>query len=261
MVRDLRRGGAGGEPGAARRGATDPKRPAGASAKAGDAAAGRDGTKSAERAGPRARGAALLRAITNPARFNPRAVRDGDVPGEGDDDERRRGPLSGARFGFAAAVAAGTGVAAWAAGRHGQTRAAGGDLPADHGRAPTADEMGGVAEGAIGAAYGRHVEAIAAAGTGADLAAAGRDPDVTAPPLTTGREVTADGAVHAVTSTRRSVPLPTPGWAAGDGAEFAAPRGYRAHRPPPDARAPRGHRRRHLPGGTDDHDRHRAGRH
>jgi hypothetical protein len=264
MVRDLRRGGVpGAEPGAAKPGRADPRRGQGAAAKGGDAAGrGRDAARAAERAGPRARGAALLRAIANPARFNPQAVRDGDVPGHGDDEEHRRGPLSGARFGFAAAAAAGTGLAAWAAARSGTAASGGGDLPADHGRAPTADEMGGVAEGAIGAAYGRHVEAIAAAGTGADLAAAGRHPDVTAPALTTGREVTADGAVHAVTSTRRSVPLPTPGWAAGDGAAFAAPRGYRGHRPPPDARAPRGHRRRHLPGGTDDHDRqHRAGRH
>jgi hypothetical protein len=259
MVRDLRRGGmAGGEPGA-KPGRPDPGKGKDAAAKAGDAAK-RDKARAAERAGPRARGAALLRAIANPARFNPQAVRDGEVPGDGD-DEHRRGPLSGARFGFAATAAAGTGLAAWAAARSG-TAGPGGDLPADHGRAPTADEMGGVAEGAIGAAYGRHVEAIAAAGTGADLAAAGRHPDVAAPVLTTGRDVTADGAVHAVTSTRRSVPLPTPGWAAGDGAAFSAPRGYRGHRPPPDARAPRGHRRRHLPGGTDDHDRpHRAGRH
>jgi hypothetical protein len=264
MVRDLRRGGvAGGEPGA-KPGAKDPRPGRGAAAKAGDAATKNgEAARKAERTGPRARGAALLRAIAHPGRFNPEAVRNGDVADDGE-DERRRGPLAGARFGFAAAAAAATGVATWAAGRHGRAgQRDGGDLPADHGRAPTADEMGGVAEGAIGAAYGRHVEAIAAAGTGADLASAARHPDITAPALTTGREVTEDGAVHAVTSTRRSVPLPTPGWAARDGAEFAEPRGYRGHhRPPPDARAPRGHRRRHLPGGTDDHDRpHRAGRH
>jgi hypothetical protein len=122
--------------------------------------------------------------------------------------------------------------------------------------------MAGAPEGGIGAAYGRHVEAIAAAGNGADPAAAGHHPDVTPPPLTTGRDVTAEGAVHAVTSTRRTVPLPTPGWAARDGEAFAARRGYRDHHVPGAAAGPRAHRRRHLPGGNDDHGRaHRAGRH
>jgi hypothetical protein len=122
--------------------------------------------------------------------------------------------------------------------------------------------MAGTPEGGIGAAYGRHVEAIAAAGTGADPAAAAHHPDVVPPPLTAGREVTADGAVHGVTSTRRSVPLPTPGWAARDGEAFSAPRGYRGLHPPAGAPGPRTHRRRHLPGGTDDHGRpQRAGRH
>jgi hypothetical protein len=223
----------------------------GGEAKAGAAAA---------RSSPRARGAALLGTVASPSRFNPQAVRDGLVPAAAGGLVLAGTPLAGALFGFPP-VAGAVALAAWAARRSGQGRDGTDDVPADHGRAPTADEMAGAPEGGIGAAYGRHVEAIAAAGNGADPTAAGHHPDVTPPPLTTGREVTAEGAVHAVTSTRRTVPLPTPGWAARDGEAFAARRGYRDHQGPA-AAGPRAHRRRHLPGGNDDHGRaRRAGRH
>jgi hypothetical protein len=227
--------------------------------RAGAGAGARDGAPG--RTTPRARGAALLGTVASPSRFTPQAVKDGEVPAAGSGRVRAGSPLAGALFRFPP-VAGAMAVAAWAAGRSGRERAGPDDIPADHGRAPTADEMAGTPEGGIGAAYGRHVEAIAAAGTGADPAAAAHHPDVVPPPLTAGREVTADGAVHGVTSTRRSVPLPTPGWAARDGEAFSAPRGYRGLHPPAGAPGPRTHRRRHLPGGTDDHGRpQRAGRH
>ena len=272
LVRDLRRrggrgaGAAGAEGGAAagRRG-----RRAGAAASGADGDGAREPGRLArrwrgERAGagsapgrgsPRARGAALLATVASPSRFTAEATRDGDVPAAGHGRARPGTPLAGASFRFPR-VAGAAALAAWAAGRSGRERVRPADLPAGHGRAPSAGDVAGVPAGAIGATYGRHVEAIAAAGAGADPGGAAHHPDVVPPPLTAGRAVAADGVVHGVTSTRRSVPLPTPGWAPRDGESFSAPQGYRGHHPPV-------HRRHHhLPGGTDDHGRaRRAGRH
>jgi hypothetical protein len=207
------------------------------------------------RGSPRARGAALLATVASPSRFTTEATRDGDVPARGAGRAREDAPLAGAAFRFPR-VAGGAALAAWAAGRSGRGRAGPDDLPAGHGRAPGAGAVAAVPVGEIGAVFGRHVEAIAAAGAGADPGRAAHHPDVAAPAVTAGRAVGADGVVHGITSSRRSVPLPTPGWAARDGEAFSAPQGYRGHHPPV-------HRRRHhLPGGSDDHGRARpAGRH
>jgi hypothetical protein len=201
------------------------------------AAGARDGTPG--RDNPRARGAALLGTVADPARFTPEALRDGAVP-DPDDARDPDQPLVGARFAFPplAGVAA---LVTWAARRSDAARAPSGRLPADHGRAPTPAELAGAPEAALGGAYGRHVEAIAAAAAATAPRAATRHPDVVQRPATVARRVAADGTVRAVTSSGRSLALPTPGWATRDGRAFAAPRGYRA-----------AHRRHHITGGVHD---------
>jgi hypothetical protein len=204
------------------------------------AAGARDGAGTPGRDTPRARGAALLGTVADPASFTPEALRDGEVPAP-DDSRDPDQPLVGARFAFppVAGVAA---LVTWAARRSDAARAPSGGVPADHGRAPTAAELAGAPEAALGAAYGRHVEAIAAAAAATAPRAATRHPDVVQRPVTVARRVAADGTVRAVTSSGRSVALPTPGWAAPDGRAFAAPRGYRATH----------HRRHHITGGVHD---------
>jgi hypothetical protein len=174
---------------------------------------------------PRQRGAALLNAVRQ-HRFNPQAFRKGIVPAAAGGYVLAGTPLAGALFAFPP-VAGAVALAGWAAARARQGRVGPRDVTRDVGRAPTADEMAGVPDDGVGAAYGRHVEAVAAAGNGADPVGSAHHPDVRSPTVIYRPDVAGDGSVYGATRSHRRVPLTTPGWNARDGEAFVRPRGYR----------------------------------